>query len=265
METFSALLAICAGNSPVTGEFPAQRPVTRSFDAFFDLHPNKRLSKRSWGWWFETPSRPLWRHCNDMDIQIPWIYWERRRKHTKIKSTTKPCIYTMRCTTWLIPGLRPANERRRYSETTSLIVSEHTQNGPRIYCRINSTVLTPGRVLVEATQTITLRNTLDILWRQYISILELCCADLFLPGNRMLTAAAWTGPRVLNRSYVIRGDKLISQDTQTLDKLIRTLVYFGQSHDVIYNKCTTFGILIFMQARSIHSSGYNTLWQWDCD
>ena len=44
MEAFSALLAICAGNSPVTGEFPAQRPVTRSFDVFFDLRLNKRLS-----------------------------------------------------------------------------------------------------------------------------------------------------------------------------------------------------------------------------
>ena len=64
METFSALLALCAGNSPVTGEFPSQRPVTRSFDVFFDLRLNKRLSKQSWGWWFETPSRPLWRHCN---------------------------------------------------------------------------------------------------------------------------------------------------------------------------------------------------------
>ena len=64
METFSALLAICAGNSPVPGEFPAQRPVTRSFDIFFDLHPNKRLSKQWWGWWFETPSCPLWRHRN---------------------------------------------------------------------------------------------------------------------------------------------------------------------------------------------------------
>ena len=40
METFSALLAICAGNSPVPGEFPAQWPVTRSFDIFFDLRPN---------------------------------------------------------------------------------------------------------------------------------------------------------------------------------------------------------------------------------
>ena len=64
METFSALLAICAGNSPVPGEFPTQRPVTRSFDVFFDLHPNKRLSKQWWGWWFETLSCPLWRHRN---------------------------------------------------------------------------------------------------------------------------------------------------------------------------------------------------------
>ena len=45
METFSALLAICAGNSPVSGEFPAQRPVTLSFDVFFDLRLSKRLSK----------------------------------------------------------------------------------------------------------------------------------------------------------------------------------------------------------------------------
>ena len=37
METFSALLALCAGNSPVTGELPTQKPVTLSFDGFFDL------------------------------------------------------------------------------------------------------------------------------------------------------------------------------------------------------------------------------------
>ena len=65
METFSALLAICAGKSPVTGVFPAKRPVTRSFDVFFDLRLNKRLGKQSWGWWFETSSHPLWRYCND--------------------------------------------------------------------------------------------------------------------------------------------------------------------------------------------------------
>ena len=62
MDTFSSLLALCA---PVTGEFPAQSAVTRSFDVFFDLCPNKRLSKQSRGWWFETPSRPLWRHRNE--------------------------------------------------------------------------------------------------------------------------------------------------------------------------------------------------------
>ena len=50
IETFSTLLAICVGNSPVTGEFHAQRPVTRRFDVFFDLRLNNRLSKQSWGW-----------------------------------------------------------------------------------------------------------------------------------------------------------------------------------------------------------------------
>ena len=60
IETFCALLAICAGNSPVTGEFTPQRPVTRSFDVFFHLCLNERLSKQSWGWWFETPWRSFY-------------------------------------------------------------------------------------------------------------------------------------------------------------------------------------------------------------
>ena len=50
---------------PVPGEFHTQRPMTPSFDVFFNLRLNKRLSKQSWGWWFETLSRPLWRHCNE--------------------------------------------------------------------------------------------------------------------------------------------------------------------------------------------------------
>ena len=73
MEIFSALLAICAGNSPVPVEFPSQRPATRGFDVFFDLRLNKRLSKQSWDWWFETPVRSLWRHCsNDVTSRI-WL------------------------------------------------------------------------------------------------------------------------------------------------------------------------------------------------
>ena len=70
MKTLSALLAICAGNSPVTGEFPAQRPVTRSFICF-DLGLNNWLSKQLWGSWFETPLSPLWCHCNTKNLQWP--------------------------------------------------------------------------------------------------------------------------------------------------------------------------------------------------
>ena len=63
METSSALLSVYAGNSPGTGD-----AVTQSFEVFFDLRLNKQLSKQSWGWSFETLSRPLWRHRNDNSI-----------------------------------------------------------------------------------------------------------------------------------------------------------------------------------------------------
>ena len=53
------------GEFTVPDEFPTQRPVTRSFDVFFDLRLNKRLSKQPWGWWFETPSWSLWHQSND--------------------------------------------------------------------------------------------------------------------------------------------------------------------------------------------------------
>ena len=58
------------------GEFTAPRWIPRtkasdasSFEVFFDLRLNKRLSKQSWGWWFETPWRPLSRHTNES----PWV------------------------------------------------------------------------------------------------------------------------------------------------------------------------------------------------
>ena len=46
-EAFSALLAFCKRNQPITGAFLSQRPVTRSFDVFFDVRLNKRLNKQS--------------------------------------------------------------------------------------------------------------------------------------------------------------------------------------------------------------------------
>ena len=73
METFSVFLALCEGNSLVTGEVTTQRPVTQSFVVFFDLRPNKRLSKQSWCWWSETPSRSLWRHYNEVKM-IMYFY-----------------------------------------------------------------------------------------------------------------------------------------------------------------------------------------------
>ena len=60
METFSVKLVLWEGYH--------ERPVTQSFGVFFDLCLNKRLSKQSWGWWFETPSRSLWCHCNGVKI-----------------------------------------------------------------------------------------------------------------------------------------------------------------------------------------------------
>ena len=61
---FSVTGPLC-GEFTGPGEYPTQRPVTRSFDVFFDLRLNKRLSKHSWGWWFETLSWSLWRHHNE--------------------------------------------------------------------------------------------------------------------------------------------------------------------------------------------------------
>ena len=74
METFSALLAICAGNSAVTGEFPAQRTVTRSFDVFFDLHLNK-------AWVNNREAGDLRRHRANY-VNIMWILvWDAIWRH----------------------------------------------------------------------------------------------------------------------------------------------------------------------------------------
>ena len=90
METFSALLALCAGNSQVTGEFPTQRPVTRSLDCFFDLHLNKPLSKQSWGWLFETPSRSSWRHWNVHTVPLCFVVvWGSVKVNTVCRVTSR--------------------------------------------------------------------------------------------------------------------------------------------------------------------------------
>ena len=96
-ETFSALLALCAWNSPVIGEFPAQGPVTRSFNIFFDLCLNKQLSKKSWGWWFETQLHSLWRHSyvrltdTGRTRSISWLLMPRSSSIDYV-GNTGPCL-----------------------------------------------------------------------------------------------------------------------------------------------------------------------------
>ena len=115
------------------GEFPAQRPVTRSFDVFFDLRPNKRLSKQSWGWWFETPSRSLCRHCNDSigskikhhlgdpSVEFGISQKPRRRKTLKILRTcSSKCIDWMN-ELWInCKAVKFINIKRNYSRRLPL-------------------------------------------------------------------------------------------------------------------------------------------------
>ena len=108
----SALLALCARNSLVTGEFPIQRPVRQSFDISLDMHLNKRLSKQSWGWWFETPSHSLW--CHHIDIL-----------HTSSFQASFGERFAR-----IILGMGLANEMRCCIIMPPLIGSAHTQNNP---------------------------------------------------------------------------------------------------------------------------------------
>ena len=107
METFFALLSLCGGNhrSPP----PPQRQVIRSFHVFFDLSPNKRLSKQSRRRWFETQSRSLWRHCTKDNI-----LWGL----TKISCWSGTLLYQP---SGISLCMRPVNERRRYNVTSSFI------------------------------------------------------------------------------------------------------------------------------------------------
>ena len=127
METFSELLTLCAGNSPVTGEVPAKRTVTRVFDVIFHLRLYMRLSKQSWGWWFEMPSRPLSRHCNARISLEPinnfsdyrYIDIDRLESHNKSvikQNLSQPCARYMKYTVYILLGslqnMNKENSRR---------------------------------------------------------------------------------------------------------------------------------------------------------
>ena len=88
MESWECMMTSSNGNifcvtGHLCGEFTTQRPVTRSFDIFFDLHHNKRLSKQSWGWWFATPLHSLWHPPNASEKQCPryWIHIDKGERN----------------------------------------------------------------------------------------------------------------------------------------------------------------------------------------
>ena len=80
----------------VTGEFPPQMPVMWSFDIFFDLRLNKRLSEQPWGRWFQTPSHSLWRHCNVITVSpLPYGHRKRNTILTKSPSQAAPGVVNL--------------------------------------------------------------------------------------------------------------------------------------------------------------------------
>ena len=112
METFSVLQVLCAGNSPVTSEFPSQRAVTQSFYLFFDLRLNEGWVNNHW--------------AGD---------WRRHRAHYDITLMDENAIilkkFTLLTAGRVILCMGPANERRHYNVTSSLIGLVHTQSDPR--------------------------------------------------------------------------------------------------------------------------------------
>ena len=105
-----------AGNSPANGEFPSQKPVTRSFDIFFDLRLNKRLIKQSRRRWLETPSSSLWRHWNGARscFNINMLSCQKRNRHHKDKTVSLTNVLSI----WwgsihLVLILKPGSELNR--------------------------------------------------------------------------------------------------------------------------------------------------------
>ena len=105
------------------GEFPTQRPVTRSFDVFFDLRLNKRLSKQPWGWWFETPSWSLWRHFHDRLLSSPGTW----SSYVIFGDLTKSQL-RFRILKWIAITWRITENRGRHDVNSVVTIGCHNDN-----------------------------------------------------------------------------------------------------------------------------------------
>ena len=83
METFSALLALCAGNLSVTGEFPSRRPVVRSFDFFMYAWIN--------GWVNNREAINLRRHRAHYDVTVMYSNYEMGQFMSKYVNPDMAC------------------------------------------------------------------------------------------------------------------------------------------------------------------------------
>ena len=189
----SALLALCAGNSPVTGEFPSERLVTWSFDDFFELRLNKQPRRR----WIETPSCSLWRRCNgEIDIftfelhpsissvirVVSHIYGLKQERRNSIAnalelrlSLTNPSIcyiaYVRLCT-WLI-ACTEMSLQWRHDERDG--VSNH-QPHDRFYSAVYSGLCTRNSPVTGEfpSQRASNAENISIWWRYHANIHEIC-------------------------------------------------------------------------------------------
>ena len=105
------------------------------FDVYFDMRPNKRLSKQSWGWWFQRLSHPFWRHRNGnpespwIDLPIPPIPVDMRQwskpSLVQIMACSMPSHYLNQC--WLIVNSTQRNKRQwKFNRSLSIFILENT-------------------------------------------------------------------------------------------------------------------------------------------
>ena len=152
------MLFFCTGISPVTGEFPSQRPVTRSFDVFFDLRLNQQLSKQWRRWWFEAPSHQSWRH-HDISIKCKWSnvnLWTLYGDHQRIINLNYAKIYF-----WLAFSIRIYLYLILYTQLLNSISPLHM-------CRsIPSVIISGNTRFVEAVVWSFIQNSMAFyVWSQ---------------------------------------------------------------------------------------------------
>ena len=92
MEIFSTLLGLCAGNSPVTGKFPARRPMTRNFDVFF-------ICARGNGWVNTSEAGDLRHHRTYHDVTamaaFPLVEFHRLQRQRACKYVNPGCLRSL--------------------------------------------------------------------------------------------------------------------------------------------------------------------------